>query len=135
MAKIEWVHHRLERWSMWRARGGRSSGGAGMHPMFQGYRPDGGVVAEPQVPLSDLECAETEASIKALPSPLGETVGSYYLEDSDRCRRRMAISSSTLSQRIDEAHRLLAQSWNQAKNDGVTVHETPRWYDAGSFTR
>jgi hypothetical protein len=135
MAKIEWVHHRLERWSMWRASGGRSGGGIGMHPMFKGYSPAGGVAAEPQVPINDLECAETELSIKALPAQLGETVASYYLQDSDRCRRRMCISSSTLSQRIDEAHRQLAQAWAQVKNEAVDVHQPPHWIASGSFTR
>lgn len=112
MAKIEWVHHRLERWSMWVARGRGAAGAVGRtHPMWAGTPVDGGMPTEAIVPVNDQECWVTEDAIKALPDPLSETIVSYYLQDAIRTRERMRISTSTLSQRIDQAHRLLVDAF------------------------
>jgi hypothetical protein len=124
MARIEWVHHRLERWAKWRATG-RSTGGAGCHPMWR--QADSGDLGQREsvVPINDLECASTEASIKLLEAVLAETLVSYYLQDAERTRRRMHISSATLSQRITEAHRLLAAAWTTPKPDATyNLHRT-----------
>lgn len=126
MARIEWIHHRLERWSMWVARGRSAGGGGGAsHPMWRGIRVDG-EVREPVVPINEEECWKTEAAIKELPSPLDATVVQYYLNDSARARKVLAISASVLSQRIDRAHRELARIITQ--QGAIDTAADPSWY-------
>lgn len=127
MAKIEHVHHRLERWAMWVHRGRRSGGGGGMLPMFQGYRPEVNVAREAVVPIQEEECWRTEEAIKQLPEEMASTVGMYYLHDSSYTQRQFGISSSVLSQRIDSAHRMLARSFAQSLAASVSTHRPPEW--------
>lgn len=130
MARIEWIHHRLERWSMWVARGrGASSAGSACHPMWRGARVDG-EVREPVVPINEQECWKTEAAIKALPSPLAETVAQYYLNDSARARKVLCISSSVLSQRLDRAHVELSRIFTQ--QGAIETAPEPSWYQSVS---
>jgi hypothetical protein len=127
MARIEWVHHRLERWAKWRATG-RSTGGAGCHPMWRQADSGDASQRESVVPINDLECACTEASIKRLSEVLAETLVSYYLQDAEQTRRRMRISSATLSQRITDAHRILAVEWTAPRPQ--TTYKLHRTWDA-----
>ena len=106
MAKIEHVHHRLERWAIWMHRGGVGAAG-GTHPMWAACRVDCDEVREAPIPVNDEEATRTHACIQQLPSPLSETIAIYYLWDSAHVRARLGISTSTLSQRIDQAHKIL----------------------------
>lgn len=107
MAKIEHIHHRLERWSLWVSRGRAGPAGSGMLAMFRGYRPEHDGPREAPIPINEEECMGTERAIMALPDPLALTVCHYYLKDSDYTREVLCISRSVLSQRIDRAHRML----------------------------
>ena len=114
MAKIEWVDQRLERWAMWVSRGKRGNGG-GCHPMWRNT-PSDGPACEAAVPLSDLECGQTEDAINALNAidpAVAETVGIYYLSGSFAAQDRMRVDRSVISQRINKAHRWFAQQWSQ----------------------
>lgn len=135
MAKIEWVHHRLERWALWMSRGGTNLGFK-TPATFRDYVPDD-ASREAVVPVGEEEAWATHEAIKRLPEPLGETVARYYLHDSDRCRKHLAISASVLSQRIDQAHRQLVVMFAKP-----ATAEEPSWYkrvqqqpDGGSFPR
>ncbi len=132
MAKIEWVHHRLERWSIWRSKGGGMGAGFKPSPMWSGARVDNEVPQEPLIPVEDAECAQTEACIKALPDDLAVTVATYYLHDSQYTQRKLCISPSVLSQRIDGSHRRLAQMFTEASVAKQTSAPEPSWR-AGSF--
>lgn len=112
MAKIEWVHHRLERWALWVA-GGH---GVPCHPMWRNAEPGTeGPRREAVVPVNSLEASADDESIKRLRDPLRETVQLYYLHDSSHTQRKLGITQATLSARIDQAHRLLAAEWSEPK--------------------
>ena len=107
MAKIEHIHLRLEMWALWKTNGG-TIGGTSSLAMWQGDQVDGkSFRAAMSGTINDEECEATDAAILRLPAPFGETVAMYYLFDSGRTRDKLGISSSTLSQRIDQAHRQL----------------------------
>ena len=129
MAKIEWVHHRLERWADWVAHG-RRAGGARTHPMWRDMPVDGMAQREALIPVNEEECWRTEEAIKALPAPLAETCAMYYLQDSGRTRQKLCISSATLSQRIDQAHHKLSEAW-LTERVGPVAEQLPKAW--GSF--
>lgn len=126
MAKIEHVHHRLERWALWISKGRSLGGGSSSCAMWLNVQVDCDEVRQPSIPLDEAECSRTEAHIKALPDPLGETVACYYLHDSDHTRKRLAISSSVLSQRIDRAHRMLDEAFGQEHAPSPVAQQLPR---------
>lgn len=133
MAKIEHVHHRLERWAIWMHRGGVGAG-TRTHPMWAGIRVDCDDSLELPIPVNDEEATRTHAAIQALPSPLAETIAVYYLWDSGFVRRKLDISSSTLSQRIDQAHRLLEVAFRRPPGEGAGAVQSWEARVAGSFT-
>ena len=112
MAKIEWIDLRLTRWATWRVTGRSSTGGSSQHPMWRGGRQTG--YPEAVVPISEEECWKTDQAVRELPEELGLTLVHYYVGGSRRTRQVMAVSPATLSQRIDQAHRLLAQKLSVA---------------------
>jgi hypothetical protein len=125
MAKIEWVHHRLERWALWKSKGGSLSGASSSCAMWQGVQVDRSDRHDAPIPIDEIECGRTDGAIKALPVPLSETLASYYLQDSERTRKRMGISSSLLSQRIDQAHRLLVELFGAEKKPMALHNQMP----------
>jgi hypothetical protein len=125
MAKIEHVHHRLERWALWKTKGGSLAGGSSSMAMWANVQVDCAGRKEAAIPVDDSECGITDGCIKALPEPLAETVARYYLEDSDRTRRKLAISSATLSQRLDRAHKLLDEAFRVARPAGPVGQQLP----------
>lgn len=128
MAKIEWVHHRLERWALWMDKGGGMGGGYGACPMWVGARVDNEVRQEAMIPINDEECSKTHEAIQALPEPLNVTIATYYLYDSGHTQRKLGISASVLSQRIDQSHKLLSQVFIEAQVKTAKTHEDPSWY-------
>lgn len=108
MAKIDWVQDRLERWAEWLARGGEHR--SGVLPMFTGMPAD---ISRPLhgLRLDDGECWKTGDDVANLPEPLPLTVSHYYLSGSMAAQDRLSISRAVLSQRIDRAHKLLADKW------------------------
>lgn len=133
MAKIEWVHHRLERWSIWRSKGGGMGSGYGACPMWAGAVVDNQVAGPAVIPVADAECSQTEDCIKGLPDELAMTIATYYLHDSQYTQRKLSISPAVLSQRIDRAHRLLAQKFTELSVVTRKDAPDPSWY-RGSFT-
>lgn len=112
MAKIQWVHHRLERWALWVA-GGQ---GGGCHPMWRNAEPGtDGPRREAVIPVNSLEASADDEAIKRLRDPLRETVQLYYMHDSSFTQRKLCITGATLSARIDQAHRALAAEWTTPK--------------------
>lgn len=132
MARIEHIHHRLERWAMWMAKGGGMGSGYGYHPMWAGMRVDGGD-AVALVPINDEECSQTHDAINSLPDPIGQTVALYYLVDAHLTQKRLGISASVMCQRIDRGHRLLDQAFIEAKTKKITEHALPSWYERVSL--
>lgn len=107
MARIEHIHLRLEVWALWKTNGG-SIGGSSSLAMWQTEQVDGKSFRSMMSgTINEEECEATDAAILKLPDPLGETVAMYYLFDSCRTRDKLRITPSTLSQRIDQAHKQL----------------------------
>lgn len=116
MARIEWVHHRLERWALWAA-GGQ---GKGCHPMWRSAESGtAGVRREALVPINSLEASADDEAIKRLRDPLRETVQMYYLHDSSYTQGKLRISRATLASRIDQAHAHLAADWLKPKHQAT----------------
>lgn len=110
MARIEWVQQRLDAWALWRIRG-RIGRGMGIkpHPMWRGYVAPMDRQPQAIVPVDDEQCWRTEHAVRALASPLLETVEGYYLHGSLAVRDRLGISRATLSLRLTDAHAQLAE--------------------------
>jgi hypothetical protein len=125
MARLEWVHQRLERWAEWVARGKACS--RGMLPMFRG-QPSEVVRPLQGVTLDEAECWRTEKAIMALPAWLPETVMTYYLSGSAAAQERQGITRFALAQRMTRAHKLLADAFlaeldpNRDVSKGVLNH-------------
>ena len=124
MARIEHIHLRLEVWALWKTNGG-IIGSSSSLAMWGDARVDcrsfRSVMAGT---INDEECQATDSAILALPEPLGETVAMYYLLDSGRTRDKLSISSSTLSQRIEQAHRLLDQALRKAPGPSAALPQS-----------
>lgn len=116
MARIEWVEQRLDRWAEWIARG--KACGRGTLAMFKGIPVDADRPLQ-GLSLDEAECFKTDKAIRALPGVLPETVSHYYLSGSMAAQDRMRISRAVLSTRITQAHRMLAQAWEEEKAEGV----------------
>lgn len=107
MARIEHIHLRLEVWALWKVNGG-TIGGSSSLSMWQAEQVDGRSFRSLMSgTINDEECEATDTAIIKLPLTLGETVAMYYLFDSSRTREKLRISASTLSKRIDQAHKQL----------------------------
>lgn len=125
MAKIEWVHHRLERWALWKSKGGTLGGASSSCAMWQNVQVDCPDRTDAPIPIDEIECGRTDQAILLLPEPLGLTTACYYLHDSGRTRAQLGISSSLLSQRIDQAHRLLVDLFNGERAPGPLQGQLP----------
>ena len=127
MARIEHIHLRLEVWALWKTNGG-TIGGSSSLALWGADRVDcKGFRALMAGTINDDECQATDSAILALPAPLGETVAMYYLLDSSRTREKLSISASTLSQRIDQAHRILDVALRKAP--GPDAARPQSWVD------
>lgn len=89
--------------------------------MWAGIRVDCDESLEAPIPVNDEEATRTHEAIQGLPVPLAETVAVYYLWDSSYVRRKLAISSSTLSQRIDQSHKLLELAFRRPASEAASA--------------
>ena len=106
-------------------------GGYGACPMWVGARVDNEIRQEAMIPVNDEECSKTHEAIQALPDPMNMTIAMYYLHDSSFTQRKLHISASVLSQRIDQSHRLLSQVFTELQVKTAKTHEAPSWYTKG----
>lgn len=124
MARIEHIHLRLEVWALWKTNGG-TIGSSSSLAMWGAARVDCSSFRSLMAgTINDEECQATDSAILALPAPLGETVAMYYLLDSGRTRDKLGISASTLSQRIDQAHRLLDGALRKAPGPDAALPQS-----------
>lgn len=111
MARIEWIEMRLLNWARWRLMQGSGPLGYAAVDLTD---PTAMVQRDPYtdapVPTNAIEAGETEEGIRSLEEDLRAAVLAWYLR-TDGLRgalRQTGISESTLHQRIDRAHRRLA---------------------------
>lgn len=120
MAKIDWVEQRLLNWMRWHASGCTLGLGYGRSilaslAMMGASRSD---QREAVIPTVDWDAAEVDDAVKALPSALKATVLEFYLGRGglkDKARR-LCCTQKTVTNRIEQAHRLLADHFT-AKAD------------------
>ena len=130
MARLEWVHYRLLNWQRWMlTQGSGVLGYAGMKwaepvKVLEPY-------AEAPVPTNAIEASETNDAVQRLPGELKATVFVHYLGKLDPGAKReryaagerdqlakLCIAKSTLHARIERAHRLLAEHFNDKAERG-----------------
>lgn len=120
MAKIEYVEHRLRNWALWKA--GRSlHAGAGAAQDGMPREP----WADAPLPVCDPEAVETEQAVQALPEVLCRTIVVHYLGGGNERRRLelLDIGKTTLHERIDAAHRHLANWFTDLNQRRKTERE------------
>lgn len=123
MARVQWVHERLLRWSSWVKGGGagRSQGVGGYDAAWTlrgaaASASDGLWTAS--VPYDALEASETEAAVVALPPELAKIVKAVYVDMMGMTlasqARRLRMSDQTLRARLEQADARLVL-WIEAK--------------------
>lgn len=110
MARIEWVHQRLENWALWRARGGF---GYAKQSIFADGPAARGQVAEAVIPVDDLEASDTNDAVEALKLGHGhlyQTLHLYYVRGQGikGTARSMRRAESTIHSQLGSADQLLA---------------------------
>lgn len=116
MAKIEWVELRLRNWARWKASGG--SGGLGYASGSLNDRVDGDRYRESVIPTDEVDASVTDQAVQSLQltrSHLHLTLVCVYIKDMPRAdaARRMQCSLDAVYARRDEAHRALAQWFDE----------------------
>ena len=106
MARIEWIEQRLVNWANWKLGESGSYAGVQLGQVPLPRDP----YADAPIPISNLDAAETDAGVQRLPVELKRTVEEVYAgRGGERDKMaRLGIGRSTLYERIDAAHRLLA---------------------------
>lgn len=128
MARIDWIETRLLNWARWRlTKGTGALGFAGVNFM-KAMAGHGTRMAEAPIPTNAIEAGETDDAVNKLPPDLKVTLVAHYLEEFDlgHKRRRVATmadrlrllccAKSTYHDRIDRAHRVLAEHFNARRD-------------------
>jgi hypothetical protein len=107
MARIGWIHHRLQVWQRWvLTRGGGKLGYAAVDLLSPAH---GDVQASAIVPADAVEASQTHDAVMQLPRELLVTVVEYYIGPGDERRKceRLAVHKATLHSRLERADGLL----------------------------
>lgn len=134
MAKIEWVHQRLELWAEWIIRGRVSNDGLGFgsNPLAHEYEAPTNREPRAVIPLNGDECWATDQAIAKLEERQQRLVAEYYLNGSAAAADRLGLSRSSLSQWLSSAHLKLADLMHQERPRVALVERKPttveRWF-------
>lgn len=142
MARIKWVTERLKRWGAWRTRRDSNGLGYAKSSIFMAVPSGGGGSYEAEVPINDLEAAQTDRAVESLRftrSHLHRVLVLIYVDNAGTrlAARRMARAESTVKANLEEADHALVEWFNlnaprRADRDAeATPAPTTR---AGSFT-
>lgn len=122
------INHRLNQWARWRL-GGRGSSKS-PYPAYNlpHTRDPDDAPPDPHknVPVSDLECCETDKCVCTLNPVLKQAVQEFYCRTAtpiEQKARYCGCSVKTLYRRIDESHRQI-MGWLNDLSCGIAV---PAW--------
>lgn len=114
MARVKWVHERLERWAAWRESDERKSRGyPSKCPMFREVKQDG--YRELLVPLTNEEESATDAAVQSMRAGYPElhaTVMLYYVNGRKTAAERAQIlccSEAAVRARLERIDAYLIQ--------------------------
>jgi hypothetical protein len=110
MARIDWIEQRLQNWARWSLM--RGSGVLG-YSAVDLSNPTPGIrdpYAQAPIPTNEIEASETDDAVQRLPGELKITVIEAYVGTGGLRQKlaRLCCAERTLHDRIDRAHRLLA---------------------------
>jgi len=125
MARIEWVKQRLENWALYKERESRGGLGYATQSSFLNeattdrYR-------ESRIPVDDVDAGITDQAVESLRASRGHlhlTLQYVYLKGLGHreSARRMGVVESTITARLDEADRAIAQ-WFSARQEATRRH-------------
>jgi DNA-directed RNA polymerase specialized sigma24 family protein len=138
MARIEWIEMRLLNWARWRLMEGSGPlGYAGVNLTDPTAIVQRNPYADAPVPTNAIEAGETEDGIRQLEPDLAKAVQAWYLR-TDGLRgalKQTGVSESTLHQRIDRAHRRLAEWLNDRQERARQERERVAALQAASRPR
>lgn len=110
MARIDWIEQRLQNWARWSLM--RGSGVLG-YSAVDLSDPTPGIrdpYAQAPIPTNEIEASETDDAVQRLPGDLKRTVIEVYVGPGGLRQKlaRLCCAERTLHDRVDRAHRLLA---------------------------
>lgn len=131
MARIDWIEQRLQEWARWRLMPGSGMLGYAGVDLADADAGRGGYVSV-AIPTSDVQASEMDELVTRLPGELRATVLEVYVGRGGEREHlaKLCCTRSTMYQRIDRAHRLLAdhllakQQRQQAERDRVETLKT-----------
>lgn len=137
MARIEWIEHRLLNWARWRLMNGMGPLGYASVDLSDPTPTQRDPYAEAPVPTNAIEAAETGDGIKALEDDLRRTVVAWYLRRDGLAGalRDLGIGERALHQRIERAHRRLADWINERQERGRAERERVQALQAAARPR
>lgn len=118
MARIEWVEMRLLNWARWRLMRGMGPLGYAGVDLTDPTPTTRDPYVDAPVPTNSIEAADTDAIIKTLEPELRDTVVAWYLRRDGLAGalRQLGIGERALHQRIERAHRRLADAINDRQD-------------------
>ncbi|QHI99349.1 hypothetical protein GT347_16010 [Xylophilus rhododendri] len=129
MARIEWMHNRLQNWALWAAR--ERGGGLGFSTQSVLLRDvTGSEARESWVPVDEVEAGITDRAVSSLAEPhpeLHETLVHFYIHQLSAIgivAAGSAASVSTVHSRLANADRKLA-AWLAARTERQTAAAAP----------
>lgn len=122
MARIEWIEHRLLNWARWKLMHGMGPLGYASVDLSDPTPTQRDPYTEAPIPTNSIEAAETDDGIKALEPELRDTVAAWYLRRDGLAGalRQLGIGERALHQRIERAHRRLADWLNDRQERART---------------
>lgn len=121
MARIEWVHRRLQNWALWHERGEGGGLGYAACSIFTSDAATRGQVLEARIPVDELEASVTHDAVESLKlghGHLHQTLKLFYLRNLGvvQTARTMRRAESTIHAQLGQADVLLA-AWFSERAD------------------
>lgn len=113
MARIEWVHLRLENWALWHERGAAGGLGFAACSIFANGPAARGQVVEARIPVDELDASVTHEAVESLKLGHGhlyQTLRLFYLRNLGviGTARSMRRAESTIHSQLGQVDQLLA---------------------------
>lgn len=120
MARIDWVHHRLENWARWHATMNGGGLGFASQAVFLSEVVDCDRQLQARIPIDEVDGGVTHEAVEALKlghGHLHQTLRLYYLrgEGIKGTARMMRRAESTIHAQLGQADALLATWFNERK--------------------
>ena len=111
MARDEDMERRLQEWARWKLDANRSPLGFAGVDLANAELPRDPYGAQAPIPTNDLEAAETDKAVMALPHELVETVHLHYVGAGSQAKKaaKLGVTERSMRDRVERAHRMLSR--------------------------